>query len=130
MPDEFISAKPSPAVQQFFHRTLPLVLPWLGIVAVDYRPEDLALLKNLAGRRVLLTPNHPTNTEPALLFHLSGAVRQPFHFLACRELSIFWAAYGGRSSGGSGRFRSCGEPLTGRVFARPESFWPSKEQES
>jgi 1-acyl-sn-glycerol-3-phosphate acyltransferase len=85
MQDEFISAKPSPAVWGFFQRVLPLVLPWLGIVSVDYRGEDIALLHSLAGRRVLLTPNHPTNTEPVLLFHLSGAVRQPFHFLACRE---------------------------------------------
>jgi 1-acyl-sn-glycerol-3-phosphate acyltransferase len=85
MPDEFISAKPSPTVRGFFQTTLPLILPWLGIVGVDYRDEDLALLRDLSNRRVLLTPNHPTNTEPALLFHLSCAVRQPFYFLATRE---------------------------------------------
>jgi len=61
------------------------VLPALGIVDVDYRPEDLQRLRDLGHRRVLLTPNHPTNLEPALLFHLSAAVRTPFHFLACRE---------------------------------------------
>ncbi|MES2464642.1 MAG: hypothetical protein V4671_29110, partial [Armatimonadota bacterium] len=85
MPDEFISAQPTPAVHGFFQTVLPLILPWLGIVSVDYRSEDLDLLRSLANRRVLLTPNHPTNTEPALLFHLSCAVRQPFHYLACRE---------------------------------------------
>ena len=95
MPDEFISAKPSPAVRGFFQKVLPLILPWLNIVGVDYRPEDLTLLQNLADRRVLLTPNHPTNTEPALLFHLSGAVRQAFHFLACRESFDHWGGLWG-----------------------------------
>lgn len=96
MPDEFISAKPSPVVRGFFQKVLPLILPWLGIVGVDYRPEDLTLLQSLANRRVLLTPNHPTNTEPALLFHLSGAVRQAFHFLACRESFDHWGGLWGK----------------------------------
>jgi 1-acyl-sn-glycerol-3-phosphate acyltransferase len=86
MPDDFIAAKPSPLVRGFFQGSLPVILPrLLGIVAVDYEPDDLARLRALAPHRVLLTPNHPTNTEPALLFHLSCAVGQPFFFLACRE---------------------------------------------
>jgi 1-acyl-sn-glycerol-3-phosphate acyltransferase len=85
MPDEFISAKPSAALQGFFRHTLPLILPRLGVVGVDYDTADLDRLRALKDERVLLTPNHPTNTEPALLFHLSAAVRQPFLYLACRE---------------------------------------------
>jgi 1-acyl-sn-glycerol-3-phosphate acyltransferase len=52
---------------------------------VDYEAEDLERVRALAPHRVLITPNHPTNDEPALLFHLSCAVGQPFFFLACRE---------------------------------------------
>ena len=85
MPEDFIAARPSPAVQGFFRATLPFVLPRLGVVGVDYDPAELDILHRLRGERVLLTPNHPTNTEPALLFHLSCAVRQPFLYLACRE---------------------------------------------
>ncbi len=61
------------------------MLPRLGVVGVDYGEDDLARVRALAGERVLLVPNHPTNTEPALLFHLACRVGQPFHFLACRE---------------------------------------------
>lgn len=61
------------------------ILRGLGIVRVDYRDEDLARLRALGGHRVLIAPNHPTNTEPALLFHLSAVVQQEFQYLACRE---------------------------------------------
>ena len=93
--EEFVAARPSPLVRGFFCRTLPLVLPRLGVVGVDYDEGDLARVRALAGERVLLVPNHPTNTEPALLFHLSCRVGQPFHFLACREaFEPFWGAWG------------------------------------
>jgi 1-acyl-sn-glycerol-3-phosphate acyltransferase len=71
------------------------VLPRLGVVGVDYGESDLERVRALAGERVLLVPNHPTNTEPAILFHLSCRVRQPFHFLACREaFEPLWGAWG------------------------------------
>lgn len=85
MPDEFIAAQPSPAVRGACCAVLPFVLPRLGVVGVDYVKEDLDRLRALAAHRVLLTPNHPTNNEPALLFHLGCRVGQPFYFLACRE---------------------------------------------
>ncbi len=96
MPDDFIAAKPSPLVRGFFCRTLPLILPRLGVVGVDYEPDDLERMRSLASHRVLITPNHPTNDEPALLFHLSCAVGQPFLFLACREaFDPLWGLWGG-----------------------------------
>lgn len=85
MPDDFVSAKPDPRIQSFFRGVLPVILPFLGVVGVDYIPEELDRLRSLNHRRVLLTPNHPTNTEPALLFHLSCAIHKPFFYLACRE---------------------------------------------
>ena len=85
MPDEFIAAQPSPAVRDLCCAVLPYALPRRGVVGVDYVKEDLDRLRALAPDRVLLTPNHPTNDEPALLFHLGCRVEQPFYFLACRE---------------------------------------------
>ena len=57
----------------------------LGISGVDYDQDELERFRALAGERVLLTPNHPTNTDPALVFHLSAQVNQSFRYLACRE---------------------------------------------
>src|SRR5688500_16042394 len=86
MPDDFIAAKPSPLFRGFFRATLPIALSRiLGVVGVDYDEGDIERVRSLAPHRVLITPNHPTNNEPALLFHLSCAVGQPFFFLACRE---------------------------------------------
>lgn len=85
MADDFISARPSAGVQKILRRALPVILPRLGVVGVDYAADDLERMRALAPHRVLLTPNHPTNTEPALLFHLSCASDQWFHYLACRE---------------------------------------------
>lgn len=96
MPEDFIAAKPSRLVRRLCQAALPTVLPKvLGVVGVDYDPDDLAGLRALAPHRVLLTPNHPTNSEPALLFHLSCVVDQPFFFLACREaFAPLWGAWG------------------------------------
>ncbi len=86
MPDDFVAAKPSPIVRGICRASLPVVLPrLLDVAGVDYEQADLERVRALAPHRVLITPNHPTNTEPALLFHLSCAVGQPFFFLACRE---------------------------------------------
>jgi len=92
---DFISAKPAPWVQAFFAATLSVILPRLGVVGVRYRDEDLARVRSLTGERVLLVPNHPTNTEPALLFHLSCAVKKPFYYLATRDaFEPFWGLWG------------------------------------
>ena len=85
MADEFIAAKPSPWAMALARAALPLALWSLGVVGVDYDADDLTRLRALDLDTVLLTPNHPTDLEPALLFHLSRVVRQPFYFLACRE---------------------------------------------
>ena len=95
MPDDFVAAALSPRVRGFFCRTLPLVLPRLGVVSVDYQAHDLERLRALKNERVLLVPNHPTNIEPALLFDLSCRVDQAFHFLACREaFEPLWGMWG------------------------------------
>jgi len=71
---------------RLFQALLPALLRrFCGVVAVDIAPEDIQRLQALAGERLLLTPNHPTNDDPALLFALSQAAGIPFHYLACRE---------------------------------------------
>ena len=71
---------------RLFWAALPFLLRrFCDAVQVDVPPDDLARLKALTGERLLLTPNHPTNDDPALLFALSRAARMPFHYLACRE---------------------------------------------
>ena len=88
--DDFLPARPAPWVQGMFRALLPLLLPRLGVVSVEYDENDLVRLKAMDGKSVLLLPNHPTNTEPALLFHLSATVRRPFYYLACREAFDHW----------------------------------------
>ena len=55
------------------------------MVAVDIPDADIGRLRALAGERLLLAPNHPTNDDPALLFALARAAEMPFHYLCCRE---------------------------------------------
>ncbi len=82
---EFVPAKPSSFVRGSFRVAIPYLLSQRGVVGVDYDPADLERLRALEGSRILLTPNHPTNTEPLLMFHLSCIVRQPFFFMATRD---------------------------------------------
>ena len=76
----------SPALLRFVFRLLPLLLRrGCDVSEVEISPADLALIKSLSAHRLLITPNHPTNCDPALLFALSKAADMPFHYLACRE---------------------------------------------
>jgi len=52
---------------------------------VEVPAADLARLKAAADERLVITPNHPTNTDPALLFALAKAADVSFHYVACRE---------------------------------------------
>jgi len=71
---------------RLFQRVLPGLLRRIcGVVAVDIPDEDIGRLRALAGERLLLAPNHPTNDDPALLFALSKAAGMPFYYLCCRE---------------------------------------------
>ena len=93
--DEFVSPRPSPFFQGLFRALLPVLLPLLGVVRVEYEPDDVARLKAIGAQSVLLLPNHPTNTEPALLFHLSATIGRPFYYLASQEaFEHFWGLWG------------------------------------
>jgi len=76
---------PSPLWRHLTQAALPLILPRCQIARVEYQEEDLARLRALESHRILLIPNHPTDIEPLLMFHLSAIVGQPFFYLATRE---------------------------------------------
>lgn len=61
-------------------------LRWIyGIVRIEYMPGDLRRFEAIQDDRVLITPNHPTNAEPVVMFHLSRVVRRRFYFVSNRE---------------------------------------------
>ncbi len=66
-----------------------------GVAQVEIAAEDVARLQALQGERVVLTPNHPTNTDPALLFVLSRRAGINFNYLCCREAFDGWGGLWG-----------------------------------
>ncbi len=64
---------------------LPLALRRRAVARVEIEPADIARLQSLRDQRVVLTPNHPTTTDPALMFELSRRAGMPFNYLCCRE---------------------------------------------
>ena len=61
-----------------------------GVQRVEIAGGDLKRLRALRNERLVLTPNHPTNTDPALMFELSRRAQMPFHYLCCREAFDHW----------------------------------------
>lgn len=71
----------------WFARTF---VPRLGrlfgnVHGVTVAPEDLERLRALREHRAILSPNHPTETDPIVMFWLSGLVGERFNFLSTRE---------------------------------------------
>lgn len=65
----------------------PIMLPLIPKISnIEINPGDLLLLKNLKGKRVILTPNHAEMTEPYVIFALSRMVREEFNYLTAREV--------------------------------------------
>lgn len=83
---DFRPPRLSAGTLRLWNAVLPFLLRrFCDVVAVEIPSDDLARLKSLAGERLLLTPNHPTNNDPALLFALAKAAGESFYYLACRE---------------------------------------------
>lgn len=83
---DFRPPRLSAVTLRLWNAALPLLLRrFCDVESVEIPDEDLARLKALAGERLLLTPNHPTNNDPVLLFALAKAAGQSFFYLACRE---------------------------------------------
>lgn len=82
----FRAPRPSRTVLGLCTRLLPrILLKGYDIVSVGYRDGELQRFRELLEHRVLITPNHPTHAEPALLFHLSRQVGVDFLYLSNRE---------------------------------------------
>ena len=65
---DFKPPKQNRAIQALANACVSYALRARNVADVQTRPKDLAILKSLAKERVVLMPNHPTNTEPAVLF--------------------------------------------------------------
>ena len=66
---------------------LPILLRRdLKVEAVDMNEEDLGRLKELKGKRVVLTPNHSGGKEPYILFQLSKMLGEGFNYLTAKEV--------------------------------------------
>ena len=65
---------------------LPRLAPLFGnVYDVGVPPEDFARLEALRPYRAILCPNHPTETDPIVLFWLARMLRQPFNYCATRQ---------------------------------------------
>jgi 1-acyl-sn-glycerol-3-phosphate acyltransferase len=73
----------------------PILRASRGVQRVEIAGADLKRLRALRHERVVLTPNHPTNTDPALMFELSRRAGMPFHYLCCREAFDKWGGVWG-----------------------------------
>ncbi len=82
---DFKPPKPNSAFRALANACVSYALRMRDVVDVDTPPKDLDKLKSLSRERVMLLPNHPTNTEPAILFNLGDRAGTLFHFVACRE---------------------------------------------
>jgi hypothetical protein len=86
----FLAAKPSRLVIGLTQRLLPAILRSRGVIAVECAEEDRERLEALRGERVLLTPNHPTALDPAIIYHVAKLTNQVFYYLCAREVFDQW----------------------------------------
>ena len=63
-----------------------------NISGVILNSNDIALLKSLQEKRILIFSNHPTHVEPKLMFYLGKLMGSPFNLMASRI--IFNWVYG------------------------------------
>jgi 1-acyl-sn-glycerol-3-phosphate acyltransferase len=82
---DFKPPKLNRAILALANACVSYALRWRNVLGVVTRKQDEELLKSLQKERLVLLPNHPTNTEPAVLFTLGDRCGMPFHYVACRE---------------------------------------------
>jgi hypothetical protein len=58
----------------------------LHIADIGVDAQSLDRLKDLRTNRAVLLPNHPTDRDSAIMFHLSKLLGERFYYLAAREL--------------------------------------------
>jgi 1-acyl-sn-glycerol-3-phosphate acyltransferase len=83
---QFVPPRHHPLMMGFARLITPLYLRLVThIDRVEISVEDKARLRELQGRRAILTPNHPSY-DPPVLMQLSAILRTGFYFLAAREI--------------------------------------------
>lgn len=65
---------------RLLHRIL-----WKTAKIREVEVRGIERLSVLGGQRAIVTPNHPTNLDPLVIFELSRQVKEPFSYLASRE---------------------------------------------
>ncbi len=65
-------------------RFMPKIL-WKTARVREVVVHGLEKLEAIKGQRAVVTPNHPTNLDPLVLFELSRQIGEPFNYLASRE---------------------------------------------
>jgi 1-acyl-sn-glycerol-3-phosphate acyltransferase len=69
---------------------LPLALRTvLGIESIRASKEGVERLRHLGRERAVLMPNHPTDKDSIIMFHLSKTLGERWNYLAARELFDF-----------------------------------------
>ncbi|HXH60333.1 MAG TPA: lysophospholipid acyltransferase family protein [Fimbriimonadaceae bacterium] len=58
---------------------------WRAARVKEVQIEGLDHLTGIKGQRAVITPNHPTNLDPLVMFHLSRVYGEPLNYLASRE---------------------------------------------
>src|SRR4051812_45031048 len=94
--EDFRPARPSRVCINLTWHILQLALRHRRVLRVEIVAADIARLRALENERLVLTPNHPTNTDPALLLELSRRAKMPFYYLSCREAFDGWRGYWGK----------------------------------
>ena len=78
---------PNPLVRAGVNLLYPLVLGARERVCrLVIAPQDRARLEGLRGRRALLLPNHPSETEPSVLVGIAREMGEGFFYAATHEL--------------------------------------------
>jgi 1-acyl-sn-glycerol-3-phosphate acyltransferase len=86
-PFAFYPPKTSPLVVRLVKQWLPRAMRrQLKVTEVEISDEDLTRLKELKGKRCLLTPSHSGGYEPHIILHLSKLTDDIFNFVAAIEV--------------------------------------------
>ncbi|PIZ36705.1 MAG: hypothetical protein COY42_25035 [Armatimonadetes bacterium CG_4_10_14_0_8_um_filter_66_14] len=83
---DFKPPRESPWVIALARLLAPVALRVRKITGVEVSPENRERLRRLSGERVVLTPNHPSDDEPIVVFGLSALLRQHFSFMVSRHV--------------------------------------------
>lgn len=93
MNTDFRPPKTNPLVVGAVYPCLPAIMRFARrVVGVEVDGADWERLAALREQRFVLTPNHPSSSDPLIALWVAWRLRRPFNYMACREL--FRGGYG------------------------------------